>query len=318
MLLTITFLVIGLGLLLKGGDWLVSGSSTLARRYGLSELVIGLTIVAFGTSAPELVVSTLAAIDSHPEIALGNVIGSNNFNLFIILGLVGMLSPLSVQESTIRKEIPASLLAAILLLLLGNNFFIGTTNFMISRTDASILLICFAAFLIYISKNIKQTNQIKTQAPKNTQLSKTILLIALGLVALIAGGDLVVTSAVKLARTFNLSEKIIGLTIVAAGTSLPELVTSLVAIRKKSSDIAIGNVIGSNIFNIFLIIGTGGMITPISSLQTFNTDLWLLTGGTSLLLLAMFTGKKRQLDRWEAMILFAIYAVYIVYATIKD
>ncbi|MGQ1947029.1 calcium/sodium antiporter [Geofilum sp. OHC36d9] len=318
MLLTITILVIGLGLLLKGGDWLVSGSSTLARRYGLSELVIGLTIVAFGTSAPELVVSTLAAIDSHPEIALGNVIGSNNFNLFIILGLVGILSPLSVQESTIRKEIPASLLAAILLLLLGNNFFIGTTDFMISRTDASILLICFAAFLIYISKNIKQASTINTQAQKNTQLSKTILLIAAGLVALVAGGDMVVTSAVKLARTFNLSEKIIGLTIVAAGTSLPELVTSLVAIRKKNSDIAIGNVIGSNIFNIFLIIGTGGMITPISSLQTFNTDLWLLTGGTSLLLLAMFTGKKRQLDRWEAMILFAIYAVYIVYATIKD
>jgi cation:H+ antiporter len=318
MLLTITFLVIGLGLLLKGGDWLVSGSSTLARRYGLSELVIGLTIVAFGTSAPELVVSTLAAIDSHPEIALGNVIGSNNFNLFIILGLAGMLSPLSVQESTIRKEIPASLLAALLLLLLGNNFFTGTTDFMISRTDASILLICFAAFLIYISKNIKQTKQIKTQAPKSTQLVKTILLIALGLVALVAGGDMVVTSAIKLAYTFNLSEKIIGLTIVAAGTSLPELATSLVAIRKKSSDIAIGNVIGSNIFNIYLIIGTGGMITPINSSQPFNTDLWLLIGGTSLLLLAMLTGKKKQLDRWEAIILLAIYAVYIVYTTIQD
>jgi cation:H+ antiporter len=318
MLLTITFLTIGLGLLLKGGDWLVSGSSTLARRYGLSELVIGLTIVAFGTSAPELVVSTLAAIDSHPEIALGNVIGSNNFNLFIILGLAGILSPLRVQESSIRKEIPASLIAAILLLLLGNNFFTGTTDFIISRTDASILLTCFAAFMFYISKNIKQTNQTKTETQKNGRLSKTILLIVIGLVALIAGGDLVVTSAVKLARTFNLSEKIIGLTIVAAGTSLPELVTSLVAIRKKSSDIAIGNVIGSNIFNIFLIIGAGGMITPIKSSQPFNNDLWLLIGGTSLLLLAMFTGKKKQLDRWEAIILFAIYAVYIVYAILHD
>ena len=317
--MTLFLLIIGLLLLIKGGDWLVTGSSALARKYGISELVIGLTIVAFGTSAPELVVSSLAAINQHPEIALGNVIGSNNFNLFVILGIVGMITPLAVQKTTIRIEIPISLAAALLLLFLANNFFINEA-LMINRLDSSILLTCFIAFILYIWKTIKKED-IKLSSHSNEtsyKPTRSIALIVVGLLALMLGGRWVVNSAVDLARLFLISEKVIGLTIVAMGTSLPELFTSIIAVRKNSTDIAIGNVIGSNIFNIFLILGVGGMIRPMEYSIAFNTDLLLLMVGTVLLLLAMFTGKKRKLDRWEAFILLGIYIAYMVYVGIRN
>ena len=317
--MTLFLLILGLLLLIKGGDWLVTGSSALARKYGISELVIGLTIVAFGTSAPELVVSSLAAINHHPEIALGNVIGSNNFNLFVILGVLGIIAPLAVQKTTIRIEIPVSLAAALLLLLLANNFF-ANDALIISRWDASLLLICFVAFILYIWKTIKKED-VNLSSNSNETTRKPIRSIALilgGLVALMLGGKWVVNSSVDLARYFNISEKVIGLTIVAMGTSLPELFTSIIAIRKNSTDIAIGNVIGSNIFNIFLILGVGGIIRPIEYSIAFNTDLILLMVGTVLLLLAMFTGKKRELDRWEAFILLGIYIAYMVYVGFRN
>ncbi|HLW08178.1 MAG TPA: calcium/sodium antiporter [Marinilabiliaceae bacterium] len=319
MLLSLFLLIIGLLLLIKGGDWLVNGASSIARKYSISELVIGLTIVAFGTSAPELVVSSLAAINHHPEIALGNVIGSNNFNLFVILGILGVISPLAVQKTTISIEIPISLAAALILLLLANNFFIGE-SLVINRLDASILLVCFIAFIRYIWKTIKKED-VKFPFNSNEAIQKPIrsmVLILLGLAGLILGGKWVVNSSVDLARYFNISEKVIGLTIVAMGTSLPELFTSIIAIRKNSADIAIGNVIGSNIFNIFLILGVGGIIRPMEYSIAFNTDLILLIVGSILLLLAMFTGKKRKLDRWEAIILLGIYIVYMVYVGIRN
>lgn len=317
MLLSIAFLIGGLFLLVKGGDWLVTGSSTIARKYGISELVIGLTIVAFGTSAPELVVSVLAAVDKHPEIALGNVIGSNNFNLFVILGLSGVLAPLTVQKVTIRKEIPLSLLAALALILLANDSVFGRDN-MVSRLDGLLLLAFFAGFLYYIWRSMKK-NEVAGQPDEVTLKPwKSLLFIAGGLAGLIIGGKLVVTAAVDLARMFQVSEKVIGLTIVAAGTSLPELVTSLVAMRKKSSDIAIGNVIGSNIFNIFLILGIGALIRPMHYSPEFNQDMILLIFGTLLLLLAMFTGGKRRLDRWEAIIFVGIYVAYMVYVGMRS
>lgn len=319
MLLSLFLLIIGLLLLIKGGDWLVNGSSSIARKYGISELVIGLTIVAFGTSAPELVVSSLAAINHHPEIALGNVIGSNNFNLFVILGITGIITPLAVQKTTIRIEIPISLAAALILLLLANNFFIGEP-LIINRLDASILLVCFIAFILYIWKTIKKED-VKFSSNSNEAIQKpirSVVLILLGLAGLMLGGRWVVNSSVDIAHYFNISEKVIGLTIVAMGTSLPELFTSIIAIRKNSTDIAIGNVIGSNIFNIFLILGVGGIIRPMEYSIAFNTDLILLIVGSILLLLAMFTGKKRKLDRWEALILLGIYIAYMVYVGIRN
>jgi cation:H+ antiporter len=318
MLLPSILLIIGLLLLVKGGDWLVTGSSSIARKYGISELVIGLTIVAFGTSAPELIVSILAAVDKHPEIALGNVIGSNNFNLLIVLGLSGILAPISVQVATIRKEIPLSLGAAFLLLLLANDSFIGNGQNMLGRFDGFILMVCFSGFLFYVWRSMK--NGVVPEVQTSVVLStwKSVIFIVVGLGALIGGGKLVVTSAVDLARMFNVSEKVIGLTIVAIGTSLPELVTSLVAMRKGKSDIAIGNVIGSNIFNIFLILGVGALIQPMNYATQFNQDLLLLIFSTILLIMAMFTGSRRRLDRWEALIFVAIYVAYMVYVGIRN
>ncbi len=316
--LSILMLVIGLVLLVKGGDWLVSGASSIARKYGISELVIGLTVVAFGTSAPELVVSVLAAVNQHPEIALGNVIGSNNFNLFVILGITGIIAPLSVQVSTIRKEIPISLGAAVLLLLLANEFFIKGQVLSIGRWDALVFLICFALFLFYVFKSMKRSEVEVDAEGVAMKTGMAVLAILGGLAALILGGRWVVNSAVDLARMFHVSEKVIGLTIVAMGTSLPELVTSLVAIRKKSADMAIGNVIGSNIFNIFLILGVSAMIRPMDYSTAFNHDLLLLLAGTVLLLVAMFTGGKRRLDRWEAFVLLAVYLVYLVYVALRN
>ena len=319
MLITLSLLIIGLLLLIKGGDWLVNGSSSIARQYGISELVIGLTIVAFGTSAPELVVSSLAAINHHPEIALGNVIGSNNFNLFFILGVLGVIAPLSVQKTTIRIEIPLSMAAAIFLLILANNFFIGK-NPIINRLDALLLLACFVAFIIYIWKTIKTEETIVSASIKETSQKAiwSVARILLGLVGLMLGGKWVVDSSIEIAHYFKISEKVIGLTIVAMGTSLPELFTSIIAIRKNSAGIAIGNVIGSNIFNIFLILGVGGIIRPMEYSIAFNSDLILLIIGSILLLLAMFTGKKRKLDRWEAIILLVIYIAYMVYVGIRN
>jgi cation:H+ antiporter len=318
MLLPSILLIIGLLLLIKGGDLLVTGSSSIARNYGISELVIGLTIVAFGTSAPELIVSVLAAIDNHPEIALGNVIGSNNFNLLIVLGLSGILAPITVQVVTIRKEIPMSMGAAFLLLLLANDSFIGSGENVLGRIDGFILIAFFSGFLFYIWRSMKSGVVPEVQTGIVLSKWKSVLFITLGLAALIGGGKLVVTSAVDLARMFNVSEKVIGLTIVAIGTSLPELVTSLVAMRKGKSDIAIGNVIGSNIFNIFLILGVGALIQPMNYAIQFNQDLLLLIFSTMLLILAMFTGSRRRLDRWESLVFVGIYVAYMVYVGIRN
>ena len=313
MLLSFLLLILGLALLLKGGDWLVSGASTLARRYHVSELAIGLTIVAFGTSAPELVVNVLASAEGHADIAFGNVIGSNNFNLFIILGLSALIAPVTVSAGTVWKEIPLSLVAAMALLLLANDQLYGEGPMILSRIDGMILLLFFGLFLFYIYRNMKTDTYKEEPDGKPSPLVKTIILIVAGLAGLILGGRLVVDSAVEIARFFHLSEKIIGLTIVAAGTSLPELVTSLVAIRKKSNDIAVGNILGSNIFNIFLILGISSTIKPMPFSTVFNTDITILIAGTVALFVTMFTGIRKQLDRWEAALLILAYAGYMVF-----
>ncbi|WP_346863344.1 calcium/sodium antiporter [uncultured Draconibacterium sp.] len=311
MFIPIILIAFGFIALVLAANWLVDGSSALARKYNVSDLVIGLTIVAFGTSAPELVVSIIASTNNHSDLVLGNIIGSNNFNLFIILGLSGTLFPISVKSSTAWREIPISLIITILLLLIANGFGSPKGAF-ISRLDGIILLTLFFVFLYYVFTQIKKENNSPTQNSTYSAL-KMWGLITIGLLGLILGGQLVVTNSVKMANHLGISEKIIGLTIVAAGTSLPELVTSIVAAVKKNSDIAVGNVIGSNVFNILLILSVSSIIKPINFNTNFNTDLLLLTGGTAFLLLAMISGKRKTLDRWEAAILVVVYIAYTVY-----
>ncbi|MEX0966306.1 MAG: calcium/sodium antiporter [Bacteroidia bacterium] len=274
MITQILLLILGFGILIKGADWLVSGGSALARKYKISELAIGLTIVAFGTSMPELVVNAFAAYQSHADIVFGNIIGSNIFNLFAILGIAGLIAPLIVQSSTVWKEIPISFLAALLLFFLTNS--IISEYEVLSRMDGVILLIFFCLFLYYVFKQLKSENMPLDL--KRIELSnfKIWMFISLGLASLIAGGRLVVINSVNIAEDLGISQTIIGLTIVAAGTSLPELATSVVAAIRKNSDIAVGNIIGSNIFNIFFILGVSTLIKPVEYNIRFNYDLYLL------------------------------------------
>jgi cation:H+ antiporter len=312
MLLQIILLVVGLVLLVKGADWLVDGASVLAKKYKVSDLAIGLTIVAFGTSAPELVVNAVAAQGNFPDIVYGNIIGSNNFNLFIILGIAGIITPLVVQSSTVKKEIPFSFLAGIGLLLFANNYFLSETK-EISRLDATILLAFFLGFLYYVATQLKSDPNAEIVENKDYSNLKIWVLIGIGLAGLVGGGKLVVDNAVAMAQSLGVSEKIIGLTIVAAGTSLPELATSIVAAMRKNADIAIGNIVGSNIFNLLLIVGISSFIRPLDYNDSFNTDIYMLLGGTVFLFLAMFIGKKYQLERWQSLILLTVYVAYTVY-----
>jgi cation:H+ antiporter len=317
MILYLTLIIVGFFVLIKGADWLVDGASALAKKYKISDLAIGLTIVAFGTSAPELVVNTFASFKGHQDIVFGNIIGSNNFNLFIILGISGLITPLLVQKSTVKFEIPISLLAAVVLFLMTNDTLFGSGN-TLSRLEGFILLIFFCGFLYYVYSQLKTSPEESEQEFKEMKGSKIALLIVAGLVGLIAGGRLVVDNAIHIAHTLGVSEKIIGLTIVAAGTSLPELATSAVAAVKKKADIAVGNIIGSNIFNIFLILGVSSIIRPIKYTLSFNTDIAILVAGTLFLLLAMFTGFRKRLDRWQAAILLISYIAYTVYLVTKE
>lgn len=314
MLFQITLLILGFVLLLKGADWLVDGASALAKQFNISDLAIGLTVVAFGTSAPELVVNLFASIQNHQDIVLGNVIGSNLFNLFAILGIAGLIAPLTVKSSTVWKEIPFSLFAVIILIFLANNFFTPGSAY-ISRFDGLILLVFFVLFLYYVYKQLKTEKFVtETNQKKLSNLLIWVYLIV-GLVGLVFGGKLVVNSAIYIAEVFGVSEKVIGLTIIAAGTSLPELATSVVAVIKKNNDIAVGNIIGSNIFNILFILPVSALIKPVLYKIEFNTELYLLAGGTLFLFVAMFTGKKKKLDRWEAGVLLSVFIIYTVILT---
>jgi cation:H+ antiporter len=312
MLLTMLLLLLGFAILIKGADWLVAGASSLARRRGISELAIGLTIVAFGTSAPELVVNTVAALQDQDAIVLANIIGSNNFNLFVILGISGLIAPLAVQSSTVYREIPISLLATAMLFLLAGAW-LAPGQAEISRLDGLVLLVLFVAFLAYVYFQLRgDTPGAEDRSSATRPAWPSAGLIGLGLGGLVLGGRLVVLHAVSLASTLGMSEQLIGLTIVAMGTSLPELATSVVAALRKNNDIAVGNIIDSNIFNIFLILGLSATLSPVTYDQAFNTDLALLSGGTLLLFFAMFTGERHRLDRWEALLLLLTYVVYLV------
>lgn len=316
-LISSSLIIFGFLLLIKGADWMVNGASTLAKKNNISDLAIGLTIVAFGTSAPELVVNSIASLENHSDIVFGNVIGSNNFNLFVILGIVGLIFPIRVQSTTVWKEIPISFLAILVLFILANSFFFQQSN-ILSRLDGFILITLFACFLIYVYMQLKSETVEEKISNEDSSNLKIWGLIIIGLLSLIFGGKLVVDNAIEIATNLGVSKKVIGLTIVAAGTSLPELVTSVVAAFKKNSDIAIGNIIGSNIFNIFLIFSVSSFVNPIEFDTAFNKEIYLLGGGTIFLFIAMFTGEKKKLDRWEAGILLTVFIVYTIYIIGKE
>ncbi len=259
--LAILLLLTGFVILIKGADFLVDGASSIAKKFNVSNLAIGLTVVAFGTSMPEMVVNVISGISGESDAAFGNVIGSNNFNLLLILGLSGMIYPLVVQRKTVSYEVPMSLFAALVLYMLVNDFRLwGTEPNVLSRIDAFILIGFFCLFLFYIYRTMKQASDYEeTTEIKIYSNWKSTGFFLLGLIMLVGGGKLVVDNAVFIADHFGLSKKLIGLTILAAGTSLPELATSAVAAYRKNTDIAIGNVVGSNIFNIFLILGVTGL-----------------------------------------------------------
>lgn len=316
MILPFSLIIVGFVALIYGANWLVNGASSLAKKYNVSDLVIGLTIVAFGTSAPELVVNSVASYDGFSDIVLGNIIGSNNFNLFIILGIASLVYPITVQKSTAKGEIPISLFVAVVFLIFANDFFMGSDTF-ISRWDALIMLGFFAAFLYYIFRQMKSERpEDITYIPKSN--TAIFALIVFGFTGLIVGGKLVVDNAILVATDLGVSQKVIGLTIIAAGTSLPELVTSLVAAMKKNSDIAIGNVVGSNIFNILLVIPISSMINPILFKSNFNTDIYILIGGTAFIIGALALSKSKKISRWHGLLLLAFYLSYTGYLVAKE
>lgn len=320
MILAILLLLIGFAVLIKGADFLVAGGSSVARKFNISNLAIGLTIVAFGTSAPELVVSVVSSVNQQADAAFGNVIGSNNFNLLFILGIAGIICPLVVQKSTVKVEIPLSLGAVILLALLVNDVLIWKREEdLLSRFDAIVLLLFFISFLFYIYQTMKNNQGADDEQPTKQYSSfASIGLIVLGMAMLIGGGKLVVDNAVEIAQQNGLSEKLIGLTILAVGTSLPELATSAMAAYRKNTDIAIGNVVGSNIFNIFFILGITGVINPAHYNSSLNFDLAITIFATIGLIIFMFTLRKHKLDRWEAGLMLLGYIGYTVYLIVSD
>ncbi len=314
MVWNIFLVVAGFILVLKGADFLVDGASSLAKRYHVSELTIGLTIVAFGTSSPELVVNIIGALKGYDNVALGNIIGSNIFNLLLILGIAGVIYPVTVQSKTVWKEIPFSVFAGLVLLFLSNDAWLKKSSpDMLAWYDGLVFLLFFSLFLYYAFVNLKDDSVSSVGSVKIFGPAKTVLYIFSGFIMLILGGKFVVDNSVALAKLLGLSEKVIGLTLVAAGTSLPELATSAVAAYKKRSDLAIGNIIGSNIFNILFVLGITSLISPVHYNPTFNADILIYLAASLFLMIAMFTGKKKRLDRWEAMILLLGYVLYMVF-----
>lgn len=308
MLLNILFLLIGFVILIYGANFLVDGGSALAFRLKVSNMVIGLTVVAFGTSTPELVVNIISSMQGSSALALGNVLGSNIFNIMAILGLTAVLIPIGIRKSTTRIEIPLVVLAAILLLILVKGEPSGT----ITRAEGFCLLCFFAVFIVYtlfIARKGGMENEKVEIKPYS--IGKSTLFILLGLGGLILGGHLLVKGAVHLAQMVGISERIIGLTIISIGTSLPELATSLIAARKKNADIAIGNVVGSNLFNTFLILGASAGISPLVISPASIFDLWTNLLASCLLFIFVFTGKGRQINRWEGVVFLILYMVYL-------
>lgn len=318
-MLTFILFILGFYILVKGADALVEGSSSIAKRFNVSDIVIGLTIVAFGTSMPELFVNIFSSIKGNTDIAIGNILGSNIVNILLILGVSAIVYPISVKKNTIWKEIPFGLLAAVVVGILANDVFFGngTTNFL-SRGDGLILISFFVIFMYYMFGIAKTDSEdMDGQDVVIHKTSKSILMIVLGLAGLMLGGKWIVDAAVQIATFFGLSQALIGLSIVAVGTSLPEFATSVVAARKGKSDIAIGNVAGSNIFNIFWILGISSIISPLPFSNALNFDVWMTVLASFVLFAVMFVGKKAKIGKMEGVLFIAMYVMYLGYIMMR-
>lgn len=303
---------IGFVLLLKGGDILVDGSVAAAKKLGISQLAIGLTIVAFGTSAPEFAVNIIASLQGHAAVALGNILGSNIANILLILGVAALINPLTVQKSTILREIPFSLLAVIVLAILTNDILLeGHSDAMISRGDGLILLTFFSIFLYYVFSVMKSGPEEEGESSDMSTL-KAVLYIVGGCVGLVIGAQWIVDGAITIALAAGISQRVVGLTIVAIGTSLPELAASAIAARRGNSDIAIGNVVGSNIFNIFWVLAVSAAITPLPIEEGINLDLALLVLSSLLLMGTLLVGRNHMIKSRHGLLFLVLYAFYMV------
>lgn len=304
----LVLLVIGFVLLVKGADWFVDGASKVAEKFGIPQLVIGLTIVAIGTSLPEAAVSVSAALKGSAEITIGNIVGSNILNVLVILGVTSVITPIAVQRSTVRYEMPFMIAISVILMA------IGYTDNVVGRVDGMILwalLICYLAYLLIMAKKGENASEESVDEEKPMPVWKMILLIIVGGVMIVLGADVAVDAATALARIFGMSERLIGLTIVAFGTSLPELVTSATAAVKGKADIAVGNIVGSNVFNILFVVGTSALITPVAYADNFFVDSIVCIASSVLLWILVV--KNKRLGRAGGVCLLACYAAYFVY-----
>lgn len=312
MLLQIVFLIGGLLLILLGANWLVDGSSSIAKRFGISEFVIGLTIVGIGTSSPEMVVSFLSAFQGKADMAVGNIVGSNIFNTFMILGVTALISPLAITKTNLKKDIPLNIVVTALLIIMGLNFTIfGKGADHLSRIDGVILLLIFAWYLW--SSFRSDSNESDGEGIKEYKTGISILLIVTGLAGLIFGGRVFVNAATELAKALGVSDKFIAITVMAAGTSMPELATCVVAALKGRGQLALGNVLGSNISNILLILGGSALITPLSFSGMTYVDLGMLLTGAALIMASAYMFRKKELDRYEGVIFILLEAGYMWY-----
>ena len=321
MWIDILCILVGLVLILVGSDWLVDGASAVARKYGISEFIIGMTIVGIGTSMPELVSSFISAVGGHGDMALGNVTGSNICNILLILGVTALISPIGYTKSNIRKDIPFAILVSLFLMVMLYNCFglfgeMGTPG--ISRVDALYLLLIFAVFMIDSFKSAKKgDDEGGDENAKPMSMGKAIVFILLGLGGLIFGGQLFVDHTVSIAERFHVSEAFISITLMAVGTSLPELATCVVAAMKGKNQLALGNVIGSNVFNLSLIIGVSAAISPFEIQSISTVDMVMALVAVIMLWLAAFTFKKKKLDRVEGVIFLLVYIGYIAYLSMN-
>ena len=310
MVLPILLLIVGFVALILGANWLVDGATSVGIRAKLSPLIIGLTIVAFGTSLPELIINVFSCIKGSSGLAIGNIVGSNIMNILLILGVASIIYPIDVRRISIRRDIPVGFVATAALFVFANYTWGKLT---INWIEGALLLVMAVAYLlITMKKNESPSAEVEAiQIPM--PWGKTILFLVLGILGLYLGGELVSNNAQTIAKAWGMSEAMIGLTVVAIATSLPELITSIVAATKKNSGIAIGNVLGSNILNIFLVLGISGLITPLQFDTKMNTTLYFLFGANALMLLFVFTGKGRKLSRFEGLLMLLAFAGFMSY-----
>lgn len=314
MVLQIFILLAGLLLILFGANWLVDGSSSIAKRFGISEFVIGLTIVGIGTSTPEMVVSFLSSFQGKADMAIGNIVGSNIFNTMMILGVTALISPLTITKSNLKKDIPLNIIVTVLLIVLGMNFTLfGKGQNQLSRIDGAILLAVFAWYIWTSFRSDAGDSGEDGESIKAYKTGISVLLIVAGLAGLIIGGRLFVNSATELAKMFGVSDKFIAITVMAAGTSMPELATCVVAALKGRGQLALGNVLGSNISNILLILGGAALINPLSFTGMTPVDLGAVLISALFILTSAYLFKKRQLDRFEGVILLLMEVGYMWY-----